>query len=390
MIQNWMSPESALVILTAIVCLTGFVYVVQLVRFRIGLTRLQPGSSDRKPSVAVIIAARNEEDEIGACLECLCAQDYPHDLFTVYVVDDGSTDATADIVAEAAERDARIRLLTITETPPGIAPKKHAVSTGIAESDSEIIILTDADSRAGPSWIGSMVNYFTPEVGMVLGFTGYRKTDRINRLFLGMQTMDFFSLNFVSAGAVGAGQAFTSNANNLAIRREVYGEVDGYGSLGRYISGDDDLLLQRVADETRWGVRFAIEQSSYVITRPAAGVGEFFRQRMRWASKSATYNKPVLLFMVSTFIFFTALPILLVCSLLGPPSIFLPLSIRSVKFLSDLMVMRKGYRLFDQQWHWGHFLLTELLHIPYIVTIAIGSRVITHEWRGRRSGSKVA
>lgn len=384
-----MSPEIALMILTAIVCLTGSIYVVQLVRFRFGLARLLPGSSDLKPTVAVIIAARNEEDEIGACLECLCAQDYPRDLLTVHVIDDGSTDATADIVAEAAEQDDRIRLLTVREIPPGIAPKKHAVSTGIAESDSEIIILTDADSRAGPSWIGTMVNHFTPEVGMVLGFTGYRKTERINRLFLGMQTMDFFSLNFVSAGAVGSGQAFTSNANNLAIRREVYSEVGGYGSLGRYISGDDDLLLQRVAGETRWGIRFAIEQGSHVVTRPTAGVREFFRQRMRWASKSATYNRPVLLFMISTFTFFTGLPLLLICSLLGPPSIILPLSIRSAKFLSDLMVMRKGYRLFDQEWHWGHFLLTELLHIPYIVTIAIGSRVITHEWRGRRSGSKV-
>lgn len=376
-------------ILTAIVCLTGSIYVVQLVRFRFGLVRLLPGSSDLKPSVAVIIAARNEEDEIGACLECLCAQDYPRDLLTVHVIDDGSSDATADIVAEAAERDDRIRLLTVRETPPGIAPKKHAVSTGIAESDSEIIILTDADSRAGPSWIRTMVSHFSPEVGMVLGFTGYRKTERINRLFLGMQTMDFFSLNFVSAGAVGSGQAFTSNANNLAIRREVYSEVGGYGSLGRYISGDDDLLLQRVAGETRWGIRFAIEQGSHVVTRPTAGVREFFRQRMRWASKSATYNWPVLLFMISTFTFFTGLPLLLICSLLGPPNILFPLTIRAMKFLSDLMVMRKGYRLFNQEWHWGHFLLTELLHIPYIVTIAIGSRVITHEWRGRRSGSKV-
>ena len=384
-----MSPETALVVLTAIVSLTGSVYVVQLVRFRIGLARLLPGSSDQKPSVAVIIAARNEEDEIGICLECLCAQDYPRDLLTVHVIDDGSTDATADIVAEAAEQDDRIRLLTVRETPPGIAPKKHAVSTGIAESDSEIIILTDADSRAGPSWIGTMVNYFTPEVGMVLGFTGYRKTERINRLFLGMQTMDFLSLNFVSAGAIGSGQAFSSNANNLAIRREVYREAGGYGSLSRYISGDDDLLLQRIAGGTRWGIRFAVEQDTFVTTRPAANVREFFYQRMRWASKSAAYNRPVLLFMISTFTFFTGLPILLICSLLGPPSILFPLTIRAVKALSDLIVMRKGYRVFNQEWHWGHYVLTEFLHIPYIVTIAIGSQVVTHEWRGRRSGSKV-
>jgi len=224
---------------------------------------------------------------------------------------------------------------------------------------------------------------------MVLGFTHYRSAEGIGPLFRGMQTMDFLSLDFVSAGAVGAGQAFISNANNLAFRRTLFSEVGGYGPAGRFISGDDDLLLQKVASETEWGIRFAVEQSSFVTTRPTRSVGEFFRQRMRWASKSTAYNPPVLLFTISTFVFFLGLPILMLISLLGPASLVYPVTIRGLKALSDYMVMRKGFKVFGQRWHWGYFLLTELLHIPYIVTIAIGSRLITHEWRGRRSGSKV-
>ncbi len=376
-------------VLTGIVCLTGLVYMLQLMRFRAGLSRLSPGRSKEKPAVAVIIAARNEEEEIGGCLESVCAQDYPGEQLQVIVVDDGSTDSTSEIVREFSLRDDRVRLIRIENPPAGIAPKKHAVSRGIEESDSEIILLTDADSRAGSSWIETLMAHFTPEVGMVLGFTHYRPEEGIDPFFLGLQTMDFLSLDFVSAGAVGAGQAFVSNANNLAFRRTLFSEVGGYGSAGRFISGDDDLLLQKVAGETEWGIRFAVEQGSFVSTRPTRSVGEFFRQRMRWASKSTAYNRPVLLFTISTFLFFLGLPILLLSSLLGPLSIAYPLTIRGLKALSDYLVMRRGFKVFGQQWRLGHFVITELLHIPYILTIAVGSQLLTHEWRDRRSGRKV-
>lgn len=376
-------------IILAIVGVAGLVYFAQLVRFRTGLSRLRPGQSGEKPSVAVVIAARNEEDEIGACLEGLSLQDYPGEKFQVVVVDDGSTDRTPDIVREASLKNPGIRLIRVEEPPPGIAPKKYAVTRGIEETDSEIIILTDADSRSGPSWISGMVRHFTPEVGMVLGYTGYRREEGVSPWFLGLQSLDFLSHAFVAAGAVGAGQAFNSNANNLAFRRKTYMDTGGYGAYSRYISGDDDLLLQTVVKQTRWRIDFAIEPETFVTTRPASGIREAFRQRMRWASKSTAYNRPVLLFLISTFIFFTGLLLLIPYSFLSSLSVVFPLLLFGLKVVFDYLVMKKGHKTFGLEEQWRYFPLTELFHIPYILTIAVGGQLLPHEWRGRKSGRKV-
>ncbi len=335
-------------IILAIVGVAGLVYFAQLVRFRTGLSRLRPGQSGEKPSVAVVIAARNEEDEIGACLEGLSLQDYPGEKFQVVVVDDGSTDRTPDIVREASLKNPGIRLIRVEEPPPGIAPKKYAVTRGIEETDSEIIILTDADSRSGPSWISGMVRHFTPEVGMVLGYTGYRREEGVSPWFLGLQSLDFLSHAFVAAGAVGAGQAFNSNANNLAFRRKTYMDTGGYGAYSRYISGDDDL-----------------------------------------ASKSTAYNWPVLLFLISTFIFFTGLLLLIPYSFLSSLSVVFPLLLFGLKVVFDYLVIKKGHKTFGLEGQWRYFPLTELFHIPYILTIAVSGQLLPHEWRGRKSGKKV-
>jgi len=381
--------EIVTLFLTVITGAAGLVYFIQLIRIRMGLSRLRPGRSDDTPPVAVIIAARNEEDEIGPCLEGLSVQDYPKGKYRIVVVDDGSTDGTPDVVREASRRDPDIELIRVEDPPPGIAPKKHALSRGIDKTDSEIIILTDADSRADHSWITGLVSHFTPEVGMVLGFTGYRADEGIAPWFSGVQSLDFLSLSYVSAGAVGAGQAYISNANNLAFRRRAYQEIGGYGRYGRYVSGDDDLLLQTVASRTRWEIDFAVEPGTFVTTRPARGIGEALRQRMRWASKITAYNRPVLFFLLSTFVFYLGLFVLIPYSLLSPSGVLVPLLLLGLKIASDYLVIRKGHKTFGQKWRWGYFVLTELLHVPYILTIAVGGQLLPHEWRGRVSGRKV-
>jgi len=64
------------------------------------------------PLISVLIPARNEEDNIGTCLESLRRQDYPN--YEILVLDDSSTDRTADIVASIAAEDPRVKLLRAT------------------------------------------------------------------------------------------------------------------------------------------------------------------------------------------------------------------------------------------------------------------------------------
>ncbi|MDB5298830.1 MAG: glycosyltransferase, partial [Phycisphaerales bacterium] len=70
-----------------------------------------PLAAEDAPWVWVIIPARNEAHNLPRCIRGLLAQDYPADRWQVVVVDDGSTDGTADVVGQFARSDPRVRLL---------------------------------------------------------------------------------------------------------------------------------------------------------------------------------------------------------------------------------------------------------------------------------------
>ena len=94
----------------------------------------------------MFVAAKDEEENIGQCVQTMLEQDYPN--FDVTVCDDRSVDRTAEIVQAIAENDSLLGLVNITELPAGWCGKCHAMWTGIAaKADSEWIVMTDADCR---------------------------------------------------------------------------------------------------------------------------------------------------------------------------------------------------------------------------------------------------
>ncbi len=103
------------------------------------------------PRVLVVVPARNEEANIAACVRSLLLQDYP--ALEIRVVDDHSTDRTADIVRELAASDPRLKLLQSPPLPAGWLGKPHALDVGIRGSDADFFLFVDADVRIAPSTI---------------------------------------------------------------------------------------------------------------------------------------------------------------------------------------------------------------------------------------------
>lgn len=108
------------------------------------------------PPVTAVVPARDEADVIGRAIASLAAQDYPGDL-RVILVDDGSTDGTAE-VARRAGGD-RLTVLTGTEPPPGWTGKLWAVRRGIEHAGGapRYVWLTDADIEHAPDTLRSLV-----------------------------------------------------------------------------------------------------------------------------------------------------------------------------------------------------------------------------------------
>ncbi|SHN67498.1 Glycosyltransferase, catalytic subunit of cellulose synthase and poly-beta-1,6-N-acetylglucosamine synthase [Geodermatophilus obscurus] len=110
----------------------------------------------RRP-VTVVLPVRDEEAQIGGCLTAVLAQQGVPDL-RVVVVDDGSTDGTADVVRSVA--DPRVCLVAIADPPRGWLGKPHACATGAAtgeETDDGVLVFLDADVRLFPDAVAGAV-----------------------------------------------------------------------------------------------------------------------------------------------------------------------------------------------------------------------------------------
>jgi chlorobactene glucosyltransferase len=107
------------------------------------------------PLISVLVPARDEEDNIRACVESLQKQDYPN--FEILVLDDNSTDATADIVMELAAKDKRIRLLRGRTLPEDWAGKPFACYQLAQEAKGSWLLFVDADTIHEPQMLRSVL-----------------------------------------------------------------------------------------------------------------------------------------------------------------------------------------------------------------------------------------
>jgi len=376
------SNEMLILGLNALLVMLTILYSGAIWLFARGWNRLIPGRNERRPSVSVVLAARNESDAIGTCLRSLLQQRYSG-RYQVIVADDHSTDGTDGLVAELAEQNAAVKLIRIQAIPPGWAPKKFALSEAIAHSDGDVILTTDADCVAPPTWIEGMVRYFEPQIGIVAGlvtldYPGIKRT-----LWTRLQNLELFSLFAAAAGGMASG-IVTASGGNLAYLRETYLQVGGLQAIRALVSGDDDLLAQRMVSETGWKMRFSIDRGTIVTTRPHARLEDFFRQRRRWSSK-ATHQQPRnLFFLLLTFMLNFSLAAAFIMAFILGRGAAVPLLCLAIKIFSELTLLSRGARRMGLKGWLPVFPIWELVHIPYIVLMGFAGWSGDLRWKDRR------
>jgi cellulose synthase/poly-beta-1,6-N-acetylglucosamine synthase-like glycosyltransferase len=275
-----------------VVLLPTALYVAGLLWFLVGARRRPvcdanaDGSDLVDDGVAVVVAARDEGDNVETCLRDLGAQDLPAQRLDIVLVDDASTDGTAAlaraVAAELRAAGARIRIVD----GPGTG-KKDALAAGIAQTQAEIVLTTDADCRLPAGWARSMAACLTPpQAGAVVGFSQIGAPGATLTALGSWEGLDFLQLMTAAAGSCAFGHPMAASGQSLGFRRAAYDEVGGYASVRHRVSGDDVLLLQLIRRTRRWRIPFCGDAEARVVHPPSPSLASFLSRRARWASNA--------------------------------------------------------------------------------------------------------
>ena len=374
--MNWFAPRPFEWFLLAEVLL----YMAGILWFLWGMRR-HTGGASTQPLVSVVVAARNEEARIADCLSLLAAQDYPN--FEVVVVDDGSTDATAELIAGWVQADKRFKLIGLS----GSGSKKAALTAAIAEAAGEVIATTDADCAMGNEWLSSLMTYLESDVGMVIGFSQIGRPGESLGVRGGYEALDFLNLMACIWGSCGRGHPMAASGQNLLFRRAAYAEVGGYEKVMHRVSGDDVLLMQMIRTQTQWRIAFASAPASFTVHPPATSWKGLLNQRARWASNAplmATFDPLFYGYMLITYglsLCVILSPILVLLGWVHP--LFMAVVLGSKWFGETLFFLRAN--ALGQRSELTLFLPLYMLLQPIHVAIVGGLGALgVFSWRGRR------
>ena len=233
------------------------------------------------PSVSVIIACRNELQNLKSNLQYIINQQYPE--FEIVIVDDNSTDGTYEYVSNLA-KTSPCRIKLVKNDGKG---KKIALSCGVRAASYEHLVFTDADCRpASEHWISGMMLHFNEENPLVVGYgelsgkTFAARFASYDAALIALQYMGFASL----------GHAYMAVGRNIAYSRKLWDTLGGFASHSDMASGDDDLFVREAARHIRPTVCFLHDAKT--ISPAKDRLAKLLRQKSRHVSTSARYSLP--------------------------------------------------------------------------------------------------
>jgi cellulose synthase/poly-beta-1,6-N-acetylglucosamine synthase-like glycosyltransferase len=331
--------------------------------------------------VSIVIPFRNERENLPKNLKSLESQDYPSSKFEVIYVNDSSTDDSAAILVSLIKNE-NIKVISVPETYSPNAHKKRAIKFGIENAKGEIIITSDADCNYNNDWLRTLLKYMDDKTAFISGPVEYEDSENI---FGAIQKLEFAGLVIAGAGLIGVNSPTICNAANIAYRKKVFDEVDGfYGQYG-LSSGDDELLMQKIWKRTNYKIKFCPEKKAIVKTVPNKTLSEFYQQRKRWASKGLFYrNKLLVLKLILIYLFYLGLALQLILGIIMSPVYFITLTISLIfKIIIEYLAIKKGIDLLFDRKILNLFLPAQILHIPYIILAGFSGMFGNFTWKER-------
>jgi cellulose synthase/poly-beta-1,6-N-acetylglucosamine synthase-like glycosyltransferase len=236
------------------------------------------------PPASIIICARNEDDNLSEFLPRIFEQDYPE--FEVVVVNDCSFDLTGDVLKEFAKKHSNLKIVTIKEDEYYSHGKKIALMMGIKGATHEHLLLTDADCQPNSNqWLRNMVQHFTGETEIVLGYGAYEKQKGFLNKIIRFDTF-MIALQYLSFAL--AHKTYMGTGRNLAYKKSLFFKMKGFASHYHIESGDDDLFVNEAANKNNSKIEIDID--THTVSKVKKTFRNWFRQKRRHVTTFKHYN----------------------------------------------------------------------------------------------------
>ncbi len=340
-----------------------------------------------KTKFSIIIPFKNEEENLPALIESILDLEYPRDLFEVILVDDDSNDASVTVIKNILQNELlentsqKINLTIIQNNRLTPSPKKDAISTAINKAQNEWIITTDADCLLPKQWL-KVYDQFIQNKDPIF-IAGPVKYQESNSFLKNFQTLELLSLIGATIGGFGIKKPFLCNGANLAYKRNLFFELNGFAGNTKIASGDDVFLMEKAVKHHPNGVHYLKSLMATVTTSPQQNLKGLINQRLRWAAKTLNYT--------STFVKFTGalvffMNILLILGVVLATSQVLDIKILSIifllKFTLDYTLIKKSANFLNCKNLFLDYTISSFLYPIFSVFIALAS-FGGFSWKGR-------
>lgn len=364
----------------------GSIIYVAIVRWftRHWISQAHPIKADMAvPPVSVIIVARNEARFILPCLLSVRSALSTLSQYEVILIDDHSTDATADIAQSVSWP--QLRVFSLSQFPKlgsyAHAFKKAALHFALEKAQYDIIWTTDADCIATKNSISRMIHQLHATTHSAI--TGPIKLTGSGILTDWQQLEMCGTIAAINAG-IHSKQYYLANMGNMAFYKNDYLQFL-QGTTHRYASGDDVLFVQWLQSQGKT-IDFCSDVNTIVSTLARHDLTSLLRQRSRWAGKTKVYQSTnYKLLMGSIFFTQVLIWILILFSFWQPLLLGIALLLLLLKSLADYSLIHKVAPFFGYSIHYRHSLAHAVWHSWYIIYVGLCALFPSaYQWKGRR------
>lgn len=231
---------------------------------------------DELPEISVLVAARNEEKNIAACIQHLVALNYPKHKLHILIGNDQSNDNTEKIINEFVNQYPNVTQIHITKELGKAKGKANVLAQLAHVAKGDYFLITDADIQVSINWARTLISFFKPNVGIVSGTTlvsgkGFlANMQHIDWLYFMGLLLSFNRIRIPS----------TAVGNNMAITKEAYLRTGGYENIDFSVT-EDYKLFEQVRKKGYQTINM-INPDSINISAPIQNLETLLNQRKRW------------------------------------------------------------------------------------------------------------